>query len=139
MQEIIRSSLAVIVREPNTPLVVMRRSTHHADDSNELEIFLDRFDLLLPPLRRRDLVLFMDMRDGPLRNDEAYEDRMNVAAARITAGFRRVAVLIRSSVGMLQAARLRRERPNTTGNLRTFQDEAAARAYLLSPEAGTSK
>ncbi len=139
MQQIIRSSLGEVFREAPTPLVVLRRTSVHADDPDELEDFLTRFDLLLPPLRRRELVLLMDMRDGPLRNDDQYEERMNHAVTRITAGFRRVAVLMRSSVGILQAARLRRERPATASSLPPFLDEAAARAYLLGPEAGTSK
>jgi len=131
VKESVRTSLGEIYREPDSPLVVLRRSSTPALDEDELLDMLDRFDAILPPSRRRTLVFLMDMRDGPMRNDEEYEQRMNHAMQRLCAGFARVAVPMRSSVGILQASRLRREHPIVAGTVRPFLDETQARSYLL--------
>ena len=71
------------------------------------------------------------LRDGPMRNEPEYEALMNRALLRMGTGFRRLAVLMKSSVGMLQASRLRRERGGIAAALRAFQSEQEARDYLL--------
>ena len=131
VQELFRTSLAVVWRELHSPIVVLKRSAVPAFSEPELLEFLDRFEALLPISLRRDLVFLMDMRAAPLRNDADYEDRMNRVAVRLVGGFRRVAVLMQTSVGLLQASRLRRERRGTTAEMHPFTSEAEARAFLL--------
>ena len=127
--EILRNSLGVVVRE--SQLVFLKRSALPVVLEAELLDFLDRFDALLPLLLRRELSLLMDMREGPMRNEPEYEERMNRALLRMGTGFRRLAVLMKSSVGMLQASRFRRERGGVVAALRAFQSEQEARDYLL--------
>lgn len=129
MSEILRNSLGLAVREPQ--LVIFKRSPQPVLIEAELIDFLDRFDALLPQMLRRELSLLMDMRDGPMRNEPEYEERMNRALLRMGTGFRRLAVLMKSSVGMLQASRFRRERGGVVAALRAFQGEQEARDYLL--------
>jgi len=131
VQELFRTSLAIVWREQNSQIVVLKRSSVPAVSEPELFEFLARFEALLPTSLRRDLVILMDIRDAPLRNDADYEDRMNRVVVRLVGGFRRVAVLMQTSVGLLQASRLRRERGGATAEIHPFTSEAEARAFLL--------
>lgn len=119
----------MVIRE--SQLVIFKRSALPILIEAELFDFLDRFDALLPQLLRRELSLLMDMREGPMRNEPEYEALMQQALLRMGTGFRRLAVLMKSSVGMLQASRLRRERGGIAAALRPFQSEQEARDYLL--------
>lgn len=133
MSELIRSNLGVIYWERGSSIVVLQRSPLPVLDEGELLVFLDRFDLLIPPISRKTLGLLMDMREGPLRNDPAYEQRLQRAVVRLVAGFRRVALLMQTSVGVLQAGRLRRENGQLAVPPVPFRSEAEARAYLSEP------
>lgn len=133
MSELIRSNLGVIYWERGSSIVVLKRSAVPALDPGELLVFLDRFDLLIPPMRRKTLGLLMDMREGPLRNDPEYEQRLQRSVVRLVAGFRRVALLMQTSVGVLQAGRLRRENGQLAVLPVPFRSEAEARAYLSEP------
>ena len=133
MSELIRSNLGVIYWERGSSIVVLQRSAVPALDPGELLVFLDRFDLLIPPISRKTLGLLMDMREGPLRNDPEYEQRLQRSVVRLVAGFRRVALLMQTSVGVLQAGRLRRENGQLPVPLVPFRSEAEARAYLSEP------
>lgn len=110
--------------------MVFKRSPIALSDEVELLAFLDRMDYLLPPSVRKTLGLLMDMRDGPLRNEPEYEARMHRSVNRMVAGFHRVAILMQTSMGLLQASRLRREHGLLLREPRPFLSEADARAYL---------
>jgi hypothetical protein len=74
-----------------------------------------------------DYCLLLDVRLGPARHDPEYEAGLASLRRQITERFQRVAILVRSAVGGLHARRLAR----TDGvEMRIFQDEAAALAYL---------
>ncbi len=68
----------------------------------------------------------LDLRSGPRggRSDDDFEAQVRVAQQRLSAGFSRVAVLVRSAVGALQIRRL------SGGARSVFQDEAEALKYL---------
>ncbi len=79
--------------------------------------------------------LLVDSREGPLRNDPAFEQILARARGQIVARFARSAVLVKSAVGKLQIARYAREDHKSP---RVFDDEEAAVAYLITPR-GESK
>ena len=114
--------------------MILRRSSRPVIDDAEIVSFLDRLDLLLPVLRRKTLGLLLDMREGPMRNDPEYEQRLHRSVVRLVAGFRRVAILMQTSVGLLQASRLRRERGLLSSEPHPFLSEADALAYLTEPD-----
>jgi hypothetical protein len=86
-------------------------------------------DALLEALRKSEIKrCLMDTRYGaPPRNDEEFEHANEDLRRGMGAQFNRVAVLVRTASGRLQAARLMRE---TGYEPRVFMDEAEALAYL---------
>ena len=71
--------------------------------------------------------LLIDSREGPARNDPAFEELLARVRGPIVSRFARSAVLVQSAVGRLQVARYAREDRASPG---VFTDEAAALAYL---------
>jgi hypothetical protein len=57
-------------------------------------------------LAREEHALLLDARLAPARNDPQYESSYAAHRARMAAGFRRTAVMMRTQVGALQARRL---------------------------------
>jgi hypothetical protein len=86
----------------------------------------DLFDRLI----RAQHKLLIDMRDAPLRNDESFESFAAPSLNRVFTGFMKTAILVRTAVGELQFARLRRERKMSAPESNVFRDESAALAYL---------
>jgi hypothetical protein len=72
--------------------------------------------------------LLIDTREGPLRNDPEFESLLARARTSIVARFDRVAVLVKSAIGLLQVARYAREDKKSP---RVFDDEEAAIASLI--------
>jgi hypothetical protein len=73
-------------------------------------------------------VFLMDVREGPMRSDEGFEQTMRVTGPELSTLFKRSAVLVKTAVGKLQMNRIQKER----GGVSTvFDDERAALAYLL--------
>lgn len=134
MSELLRSGLGIVYWDRGSSVVILRRSSRPVIDDAEMVSFLDRLDLLLPVLRRKTLGLLLDMREGPMRNDPEYEQRLHRSVVRLVAGFRRVAILMQTSMGLLQASRLRRERGLLSSEPHPFLSEADALAYLTEPD-----
>ncbi len=86
------------------------------------------------PIAGKGYVLLLDMRDGPMRNDPAFEEETRKARLQLFHVFYKVAILLRTAVGMLQLERLKREEQEARGAtpMQTFDDEAAALAFLRS-------
>ena len=71
--------------------------------------------------------LLLDSRDAPARNDPEFEALFAESRRRLVTRFSPIAVLMKSAIGRLQAARYAREdhvEPHV------FEDEATAIAYL---------
>ena len=73
-------------------------------------------------------VLLIDFREARGRNDAAFEQTVAPFRTETTRGFRRVAVLTKSSAGALQVQRLAKE--DGVGSLRCFDAETPAIAWL---------
>lgn len=78
------------------------------------------------PLERSRSALLVDLRDGPLRSDPAFDDVAREHRPRVFAGFHCGAVLVRTLSGKIQLSRLER----ADQNYRAFDDEAEAIAFL---------
>lgn len=73
-------------------------------------------------------VLLIDFREARGRNDAAFEQTVAPFRAETTRGFRRVAVLTKSTAGALQVQRLAKE--DGVDSLRCFDAETKALAWL---------
>src|SRR5262245_58276183 len=72
---------------------------------SELEAAFDRLAGLLATIDRRNSGLLMDLRSGPMRNDPIFESALERQRRKITAGFRRVALLVETPLGLVQGER----------------------------------
>ena len=77
--------------------------------------------------------VLLDLRKGPPgRNDEAFETQSASWRLQLAAECERVAILVRTVAGKLQAQRLSRS-DKRGGNASVFMDEAEALAFLKHP------
>lgn len=82
---------------------------------------------VLDQLPRPSLRIVVDLRDGPMRSDPAFEKIGQRYRARLTDGFERSALLIRTLAGRLQLARHQREQQFS---VQIFEDERLALDYV---------
>jgi hypothetical protein len=74
--------------------------------------------------------VLLDLRKGPPgRNDEAFESQSSKWRIQLSKECERVAILVRTAAGKLQAQRLSRSE-HRGGNANVFMDETEALAYL---------
>lgn len=78
------------------------------------------------PLDRAENALLVDLRDGPLRSDPAFDEAVREHRPRLFEGFHLGAVLVRTLSGKIQLTR--HERADRA--YRVFDDEAEALAFL---------
>lgn len=79
------------------------------------------------PLER--LKLLLDVREGPGRNDAAFESMISETRGLFFGRFARRAILLSTMAGVLQSQRLEREAGGQF-HVEPFTDEAKALAYL---------
>lgn len=82
---------------------------------------------------RETVLLLIDSRTAPPRNDPKYEESFSRHRGQMVEGFERAAVLMKSVAGLLQTQRLSGAEPRARPAARVgvFVDEAEARAFLL--------
>lgn len=95
----------------------------------ELAVVYDPVERAIQGIRRELYGLLIDVRATRGRNDEEFEKKFEPYRQRFQKGFRRVAILVTSVPGKLQASRYAREDglPNSS-----FDDYAAALRWLQS-------
>lgn len=127
-REVFRSDEALVLLHPDEGYVLLQRSARPLPPLPATRALILAMIERLEQLPREQLGLVADMR-GPIgRSDDDFEAVMNELRPRIFAGFARIAVLVRSSVGKLQVQRLGRADGLSTRLLVTH-DEAAAIAF----------
>src|SRR5689334_17462844 len=126
MTELLRNAWFVVTREPGN-LIVMRRSTAPITP-RDVEQVAAEFERAVPRDQRGALSLLQDVRDAPFMGDPELERSLVENAERVLGGFARLAIVMRTAVGRLQASRMNRDY-GWSG--RIFDDETAARAYLM--------
>ena len=117
----------VLVNDGGEGIVHVQRTTRPFKTISELEAAFDRLSGVLATVDRRNSGLLMDLRAGPMRNDPIFESALERQRKKITAGFRRVALLVQTPLGLVQG-----ERHARVDGIPYFVtvSEAAARQHL---------
>lgn len=91
---------------------------------------------VLDSMGRANMALLVDLREGPMRTDTAFEHAMAEHRPRILAGITRIAVLVSTPLGAMQLARHQRQ-----GGLEwmTFNEEPAALTHLRARRPSTPR
>lgn len=128
MKPLHKSAYFTITVDPLTRIVSAWRSPEPFPSLAEVERCLSAMAADLAGTTRGQHALLLDVRDGPMRNDDGFEEAMGRHRATLFEGLVASAVLVRTAAGRLQLTRMARqeklERP-------VFTDDAEARNYLL--------
>lgn len=108
-------------------LVVLIRTAAPYESLGALRETFAGMDLALAHLPRAALVLLVDSRASPVRNDAAFEEEFNRLRQAFTRGFRKVAILVQTAVGVLQINRQARIDGVAMG---IFSEPGQALSYL---------
>lgn len=131
MEEIFRSDVAVVTREPG--FIRLRRTSLPlaAAPPNVTLDFVSSFRFVVPLRERRNLGFLLDSREAPMIGDDAMFMAMQPLMTDMTRGFVRVGILLQTAIGKLQATRRARS-SNMFGSheVVVFGDEAEAIAYV---------
>jgi hypothetical protein len=128
MREVYGSDYYVVALDEAKHLV---RATRSSKPFLDVGTVSDELERMIAAVRGKidaaSCVLLVDVREGPLRNDPAFENASR-PIAELSRSFRRQAVLVKTATGRLQLNRIGRERGNP---MSVFEDEAEALAHLL--------
>lgn len=112
-------------------LVKFKRTARTFEHVESLRAELARLaatlDSLVPPERRAHYGLLQDMRDAPMVANAEMDAMLTEYAPRFSAQWKKVAILIRTPIGKLQA---RRKAVNYQGQFVIFEDEIEALNFL---------
>jgi len=126
MVDLLRNKYFAISRVAGSPMIEIRRSSEPFASIEEMQGAFMGVNQALDQAGRSNLSLLVDTRDAPPRNDPDFERSFAPLRVAMLGGFRRVAILVRTTAGRLQAERhVRVDRVDG----QVFTDESAARAY----------
>jgi hypothetical protein len=125
--ELLRTPYWVVTYEDALHLVRATRTTKAYETVEEIERSMEELLDVGRKYPKKNLKLLLDVREGPLRNDDAFEQVMARHRPKIFADFVALAILVKTAVGKLQVTRITRE--EGTGRP-IFTDETAALAFL---------
>lgn len=135
MIEVFRNDYFLVRRDSPTGVIEVVRSNRCFDSPQAAAIaFLPLLECLDQLGRARYSLLF-DARDSVANNNPDYESWYARYRAELVRDFQRVAILMRTPAGGLQATRLL---PPTTGMARVFLDAEQAWAFVKEPGATRS-
>lgn len=109
-------------------VVAVRRTNVGYRTVDDLDASFDGLHRWLAAIDRVEWKLLIDARDAPARMAASFEPAFERHRIAITSGFRRIAVLVRSSVGRFEVERRSR---NATSAHEPFSDETQALQYLM--------
>ena len=110
-------------------LVRVKRTAERLKAIDELDAVFGELVKSIKDIQKNQYGLLIDLRDGPFRNDEAFETAIRKHTVELLNGWRKSALLMKTAVGALQAGRQARE-TGTAQNL--FRDEDEAIQFLES-------
>jgi hypothetical protein len=118
-----------LTRDSSSRIVRLTRSTRAYPS---VEVIEQVHQEIVEACRRlpRGQRLLVDVREGPMRNDEAFEAVLARYRPQVFQPFQCIAIVVKFAVGRLQVLRYGRE---SGGTPEVFQDEAAALEYLRAP------
>jgi hypothetical protein len=108
-------------------LITLTRSREPFSSIAELQASVAEVSVVLDAVGRSTFALLVDLRDGPMRTDVAFEQAMADVRPKLLRGVPKIAVLVATPLGAMQVSRHQR-----CGDIEwmTFNDEVAALAYL---------
>lgn len=106
LREIERDPYTAVHHDPAQQLVFIKRYSLNYPSIAAIELSFDRINRSLEAIARRRTLLLVDAREAPLRNDDGFENAFAHCHTRLTEGFKRTAVLLKSATGVLQLVRL---------------------------------
>lgn len=131
MDEIFRSDVAVVTREPG--FIRLRRTSRALRDAgvNVAADFTEQFRFLVPLRERKHLGFLLDSREAPMIGDDSVFMALAPVMAEMTQGFSRVAILVQTALGKLQATRRSRDTALFgPSSIAIFDDEVEAIAFM---------
>ena len=139
MQELSRSEYAVVTREVGFVRVRRTAKPMPIQANRATDDLIDAFRMAVPLRERKNLGLLLDSRDAPMLSDDDTATAMKPVMAEMLLGFARVAILVGSALGKLQATRRSREQAADDDRrpVSVFSDEASAIAYVLGQSSST--
>lgn len=120
----------ILERDPDRPLVIVRRTTVGYRSVTALNKAFDELDAAMDAQGRSRFSVLIDLREAIGRNDPEFERATVGHPRRLTRDFIRAAVLVRTANGMLQ---VKRTASSLGDRSRAFHSEAEAIAYLCPP------
>ncbi len=136
--ELGRSAHWIVEHDVPRGFLRFRRTSVPFASKEEIQAQLVDADRFLAGLDRSKLGMLLDMRDGPMRNDAAYEEALGGRDLRFFSGFARFATLVRTQVGKLQVMR-RTRAVGVDRSVFTDEGEAVAAVVAVSPGARPDK
>ena len=131
LKQVFRNDYYTLLVDERLCLVRLVRSEKPFASVPEFEACFAQLLPAMAALENPRHVILSDVRAVPGRNDPEFEAATARLLPRWLSGFRKVAVLVQSTVGMLQLQRYTRK----DGVVRRVStDEAELLAYLLGPE-----
>lgn len=108
-------------------LVTLTRTSAPFSAIAELQASVAEVSVVLDAVGRSSFGLLVDLRNGPMRTDGAFEQAMADARPKLLRDVARIAVLVATPLGAMQLSRHQR-----CGAIEwvTFNDEVAALAHL---------
>jgi hypothetical protein len=125
--QIHKSPHFIVVQRTEPSVLTIRRTTAPFVTLDEMRGAFDALNRALDAAGRSSWSLLVDTRDAPSRNDSDFEAAFAPLRQRMLSGFRRVAVLARTTTGKLQIER--HARSDRTAAV-AFTDEASALDFL---------
>src|SRR5688500_16092303 len=126
MLESVRTRHWSVRRDVAQGVVLLVRSAEPFVSVEDILASFDPADRALAAVPRERSGLIIDMREARWRNDTNFEETTAVHRKRLVEGFARTALLVRTTLGKLQAQRL--SRAESLGWV-AFDDERLALAY----------
>lgn len=129
VREIFKSNYFVVYLDDEHKIVRRQRTelglTANADIELAYAELLGAVELLHQP----NYTLLADLRLAPPRNDPTYEGIARRYYDRLYAGFRKIAIVVKTEAGRLQVRRF--ATPKVAARMRAFTTEQAALDFLL--------
>jgi len=126
-KQIFQNEHFIVLVEEQKGLVRTVRNDRGFGSIQELEAAFTELSEILDGLGRERYVLLADIRAAPGRNDPQFEAAIQRLRPRWIGGFRKVGVLVRSAVGLLQVQRYAKQ---DGVERRVSTDEAELLKYL---------
>ena len=108
-------------------LITLTRTSEPFSSLAELQASVTEVSVVLDAIGRSSFALLVDLRNGPMRTDGAFEQAMADVRPKLLRGVAKIALLVATPLGAMHLSRHQR-----CGAIEwmTFDDEVAALAYL---------